>query len=440
MSSSHKRVRVLFPDHLGLPRGKYIPAGLVQSGARFCLALFALTFDRTMALEATASKVLEGLPDADLQFDFGDIRPSWESNTGLVIGDLFFHGQPVQISPRQVLKKAISDWKALGYNVSVGIELEAFVLQPDGQGGWTEWDTPGAYVYGTGPSVDPIGLIDEIMETAENVGLPIESINSEYDTPQFELTLRYSDALRAVDEILLFKLMAREIAMKRGLRLTFMGRPFDDRGGSGFHVNFSLQDNDGNNIFHDPTAEDGISQHAKKCIAGLIAKHESMALLCASTVNAYKRLRPGLLSGYWANWGYDHRGTTVRIPHERGRATRLEHRMGDGAANPYLATAAVLQAARLGFINDYPLPAHEELDCLESQSTERHVPDNLKAACDVALQDTEFLEAVGKEAVEHLATIKRSEWEKYIEAHPDWEEIGADKVTPWELNFYQPFL
>jgi glutamine synthetase len=113
-----------------------------------------------------------------------------------------------------------------------------------------------------------------------------------------------------------------------------------------------------------------------------VEKHESMALLCASTVNAYKRLRPAQLSGYWANWGYDHRGVTVRIPHSRGKATRIEHRMGDGAANPYLATAAVLQAALMGVQKGYALPPAEQLDCMDSQSTDRHTPDHLLAACE----------------------------------------------------------
>ncbi len=439
MSTSYKRVRTIFTDHLGLPRGKYIPAGLLQEGARFCIATFCLTFDRTMTPDARGGKLLEGLPDVDLDFDFHDVRASWEPNTGIVIGDLMFHGEPVEISPRRVLRQAIADWKALGYEPTVGVEYEAYVMQPDGKGGWEEWHTPGAYVYGTGPAVDPIGLFNEIMDTAEEIGLPVESINSEYDTPQFELTLRYSDALKAVDEAVLFKLMAREIAMKHGLRLTFMGRPFNDRGGSGFHVNFSLRDTAGNNAYYDPQAADGLSALAKQSIAGLIAKHEPMALLCASTVNAFKRLRPAQLSGYWANWGYDHRGTTVRIPHARGKATRIEHRMGDGAANPYLVTAAVLQAARLGVVNQYPLPAAEELDCMESQSTDRHTPDNLLEACEALEADTAFVEAMGSAAVEHLIAIKRFEWEKYVEAVPDWKTTDKT-VTDWELNFYQPFL
>lgn len=436
--SGYKRIRTLFPDHLGLARGKYVPIHLAGDGTRFCITLFALTYDRTMAI-APGSRILEGLPDCDLNYDMNVVRPDWQERTGIVIGDLNYHGEPLMISPRHVLKKAIADWKALGYDVKVGIELEAMVLQPDGKGGWVEWDTPGAYVYGTGPHVDPIGLMQEIMDTALAVGLPVEAINSEYDTPAFEMTLQYGDCLEAVDNIFLFTLLARETALKHGLRLTFIGKPFGDRGGNGLHVNFSLVDAEGNNAMFDAEAADGVSALAKQCIAGLIAKHETISLLCAPTVNAYKRLQPAQLAGYWANWGYDHRGTTVRIPHERGRKTRLEHRMSDGSASPYLATAAVLQAARLGVVNNWPLPVAEELDCLESQSTERHTADSLLEACDLLEADAEFVAAFGEESVTQLVAVKRHEWERYVAAVPDWESRGKE-VTEWEISFYTPFV
>jgi glutamine synthetase len=161
----------------------------------------------------------------------------------------------------------------------------------------------------------------------------------------------------------------------------------------------------------------------------MIAHHEGMTALCAPTVNAYKRLRPAQLAGYWANWGYDHRGVTVRVPHERGQATRLEHRMSDGAANPYLATTAVLQVARLGLTQDPALPPAEEQDCLESQSTGRHTPANLSLALDALEADTALVEALGQDVVDHFVAIKRFEWEKFTAA-----------VTDWELNFYLPFL
>lgn len=425
--NEYQRIRALFPDHLGLARGKYLPAHLAHKGTRHCISLFALAFDRTM-VPAPGAKLLEGLPDVDLHLETAKIRPGWEVGTGVVVGDLSFRGQPLNIAPRNVLKKSISDWQALGYNPKVGIELEAMVLEPDGHGGWREWSTPTAYVYGTGLAVDPVGLFDEIMATAYQCGFSIESINSEYDTPAFELTLEYNDALKAVDDIFLFKLMARELAARKGLLLTFIGKPFADRGGNGFHVNLSL-DKDHNNAFSDPSTEDGLSHLAKSCIAGLIHHHEGMAAICAPTVNAYKRLRPAQLAGYWANWGYDHRGTTVRIPAERGGATRIEHRMSDGAANPYLATAAVLQAARLGLTNNLELQPAEQQDCLEHQSTTRHVPNDLSQALDALLADSNLVEAIGQEAVAQFEAVKRAEWAKFTAA-----------VTDWEKNYYLPFL
>jgi glutamine synthetase len=426
--NEYKRIRALFPDHLGLPRGKYIPAPHADRGARHCISTFALAYDRSMT-PAPGARMLEGLPDCELNFSMEDVRPSWEPDTGIVVGDLSFRGEPLPIAPRHVLRRAICDWEKLGFKARLGIELEAYIMQPDGQGGWKAWDTPGAYVYGTGSAVDPVGLIDEIMQTAERCGLPIESINSEYDAAQFELTLAYGEALAAVDNIFLFKLLARELAARRGLLLTYMGKPFADRSGSGLHVNFSLEDKKGQNALADANSKDGLSCIADQCIAGIIAHHAGMAAVCAPTVNAYKRLRPAQLAGYWANWGYDHRGVTLRIPNDRDRATRLEHRMADGAVNPYLASAAVMQAARLGVIQKLTPPPPEEQDCLEHQSTDQHVPDDLNRALDALEADKDFVDAIGAEMVGQFVAVKRAEWAKFAAA-----------VTDWELKYYLPFL
>jgi glutamine synthetase len=426
--SDYQRLRVLFPDHLGLARGKYIPAAHAAGHVSHCIGTFALNFDRTMT-PAPGSKMLEGLPDCTAVYAPDSVRPGWEAGTGVVVADLEFAGEPLAIAPRHVLRRAVADWESLGYRPKIGIELEAYVMQQDGRGGWKPWDTPGAFVYGTGPCVDPIGLFDEIMDTAARCGLPVESFNSEFDAPQFELTLACDSALQSVDNIFLFKVMAREIAARHDLLLTFIGKPIADRSGSGLHVNFSLLDDDGGNRISDPQATDGLSCLAKQCIAGLIAHHAGMAALCVPTVNGYKRLRPGQLAGYWANWGYDHRGATVRVPAARGDCARLEHRMSDGAANPYLATAAVLQAARLGVVHQLSAPAPEQQDCLEHQSTDQHVPDSLGSALDAFEADQPLVEAVGKEMAALFLCIKRAEWQKFT---------GA--VTDWELNYYLPFL
>lgn len=425
--ATYDRIRVLWPDHLGLARGKYLPIRYAERGAYHCMALFALGYDRDMT-PAPGTRMLEGLPDLHATFDMDDVRAGWEPNTGVAVADISFRGEPVGMSSRHALKRAVAAWEQLGYRPQLGIELEAYILQRSDDGRWVPWETPGGYVYGTGTAVDPIGLLDEIMREAEDAGLPIESINSEYDIPQFELTLHYDDALKAADDAFVFKVLAREIAHRHGLLLTFLGKPLGDRGGSGLHLNTSLKDADGTNVLNDPQAEDGLSQLARHMIGGMLAHHEGLTALLAPTVNAYKRLGPGTLTGYWANWGYDHRGVTVRVSPERGPGLRLEHRTADGSANLYTAAAAVLHAARLGVEQGIEPPPAETGDCLESADATRTTPASLRLALDALEADEELIDAVGRELVEHLVVIKRAEWERF-----------SRHVTDWELDEYLPF-
>ena len=337
------------------------------------------------------------------------------------MADLERGGQPYALCGRGALTRAVERWRQEGLAPSLGIELEAFVFERAPSGEWVPYDTPGAYVYGTGSAVDPAGLVDDIWSRAGECGFPLEAINSEYDWPQFEFTLRYRDALGAIDDIFLFRLMAREVAAKRGYLLTFMPKPLSDRGGSGLHLNFSLAGPDGDNAFADPAQEDGLSLLARQCIAGLLHHHRSMSALLAPTVNSYRRLRPASLAGYWANWGYDHRGVAVRVPGERATATRLEHRLADGAANPYVAAATLLRAARLGVDKGYPLAAAETGDGLESVDTDVCVPENLGAALDVLEQDHTLGSELGELLVANFIGIKRKEWDDYLGSTTDWE-------------------
>ncbi len=421
MTEEFKRLRVLWPDHLGLARGKYVPAALAANGIRHCTGLWALAYDRTMTPETPGSRWNDGLPDFDATYSMDDVRPGWEPGTKVVVADLTDEEGALGISPRGALRKAIADWAALGYQPYVGIEFEAFIFEPDGNGGWKPMDTPGAYVYGTGPAVDPHGLIDAIWEACDQANIPLESVNSEYDTPQFEFTLRYADALRAADEGFLFKVLAREVAHRLGLRMTFMGKPLSDRGGSGLHLNVSLRNANGENAINDPSESDGVSVLAKQMVAGMLAHHQGLAGICAPTVNAYKRLRPASLSGYWCNWGYDHRGATVRIPPERGAGARLEHRLSDGAAVIHSAMAAVLQAARLGVVDGLELGPAESGNGMDTIDATVGVGANLNEALNNLEADTALVEAIGSQLVAQHVTIKRSEWERYIGVTTDWE-------------------
>ncbi len=417
--TTYDRVRFLWPDHLGLARGKYLSPTRAEEGSNHCVALFSLQLNRVMIPHPGAHH--ESFPDVEARFDLDGIRPGWERGTGVVVASITKDGVPVELAPRSILERVVGEWGAEGYQPMVGFELEAFLFEPDGSRGWSPIHTPGSYVYGTGTAVDPSGTIEEIMDTAASMGIELESVNSEYDDGQFELTLRYDEALRAADDAFLFKVMAREIAAKRGHLLAFMGKPITDRGGSGVHVNFSAQDREGNNAFADPSQPDDISELARRCIAGILNDHVSMTALVAPTVNAYKRLRPGSLNGYYANWGWDHRGTAVRVPPSRGPGTRLEHRLADGAASPHIAAAATLVAALRGVRKELECPPAETQDCIAGVDTDVSVPRSLGEALGELERDKEFVEDFSPSYVEGFLAVKGAEWERFMAHTTDWE-------------------
>jgi len=145
------------------------------------------------------------------------------------------------------------------------------------------------------------------------------------------------------------------------------------------------------------------------CIAGLLEHHEALAAIMAPLTNSYARLQPASLSGYWANWGFDHRAVTVRVSAEIGKAARIEHRMADCASSPYFAVAAALQAALLGVSKGYALPPPETNDGLETINTDRHTPHTLGDALEALDADIALKVAVGAPIVDNFIAIKREE-------------------------------
>lgn len=414
------RLRVLFCDHLNIARGKYLPGSKIGNDTtRFCRGTFGVAYDKDL-IPAPGAMMMEGLPDMEASYRADEIRPGWEARTQVVVADLFGNaGAALPMCGRSALKRAVADWRTLGYEPMLGIELEAYAFQVEPDGSLKPYDTPGAHVYATGPFADPRGFTDAIWETAEAAGFRIDSMNTEYDAPQFEFTLTFDHAVKAVDDIFLFRLLAREVAIRHGIVLTFLPKPILTQGGSGVHVNFSFRDGSGRNCISGGVAVDQLNPLTRHCIAGLMHHHRGLAGLVAPSVNSYARLKPATLSGYWCNWGVDHRGVTARVSAEHGPSARLEHRMGDGTANPYTLTAAVLQAARLGVVNTYLLQAPESRDCFENKDATIGVPDDLGGALDALEADVSLVDAVGAGLVANHVANKRHEIEKTAALAPD---------------------
>lgn len=428
----HDRLRALFCDHLSLMRGKYLPPSKIgDDETRFCRSTFGVHFDRDL-LPSPGSMMMEGLPDMELRWRAADIRNSWHEHTKVVLGDLYDqHGEPLEVCPRGALKRAIAAWEAKGLTPKIGIELEAFAFQRNEDGTLAPYDAPGAIVYGTGPATDPRGFNDAIWARATDLGFNLDMITAEYDAPQFEYTLTFDDALKAVDDIVLFRLLAREVAMEHGIVLSFLPKPIEEAGGSGMHINFSFTDASGNNALtlDGKSGPDHMNDLARGCVAGLVFHHRGLAGLVAPTALSYKRLQPASLSGYWRNWGGDHRNVTTRVSAEGGTKARLEHRMADASANPYIAVAAVLQAALLGVENGYPLIAPETGDGFEQTDANEGVAADLAGAIADLEADTALGDAVGRTLVDNQIFMRGAEVEKtQALEHADL------------CNFYIPFL
>ena len=406
------RLRALWCDHLSILRGKYLPNHKIEDGnTRFCRSTFGVHYDKDL-LDAPGAMMKEGLPDMELRWREADIRDSWESSTQIVIGDLYDQdGAPLELCGRQALKRAIAAWEARGLKPMIGIELECYALMANEIGRLVPYDAPGGVVYGTGPFSDPLRFTDDIWERADNLGFNVDMITAEYDSPQFEFTLTFDEALKQMDDIVLFRQMAREVALEHGLVLTFMPKPIAEAGGSGMHINFSFQDQDGRNALDNGPVggPDNMNELARGCISGLMHHHKGLSGLVAPTSNSYQRLQPGSLSGYWRNWGGDHRNVTTRISGEGGAKTRLEHRMADATANPYTAVAAVLQASLLGVEQGYDLGPIETGDGFDRTDARDGTAVDLKRAMNDLEADQVLGDAVGRLLVDNHIFIKRKE-------------------------------
>ncbi len=425
-------------DLNGLSHGRYVPEHRLGEHGHHAVTTLVMNIERDI-LPITGYAADVGFPDLSTVPLVGSRRTGWEVETDVVIADLEFGGEPLRIGPRNALKRAVNAWHALGYEPMLGFEMEFYVMQPDADapGGFSPLNIPSHRVYGVGTGGDNTGLLFDLFDAAEVCELDLEGMMGEFHPGQMELNMRYGPALDAADRAFICKDMTRELATRKGYCITYMGRPSAMLVGSGLHVNFSLVPlKGGANSFDDPKAEHGFSSLARQCLGGLIAHHEALVAMSAPTVNSYKRLIPGIIAGYWANWGLDNRTSTYRVPGERGAATRIENRMPCGSANPYLAAAVMLNAALLGVVDGLDCGPPQVGDGDAEANTDRHSPHTLADALDAYEADTVLCEAMGADLTRAYVAIRRDEVARWEAAGNEW---STDEVSAWELNEYLPF-
>jgi glutamine synthetase len=430
-----KVVRLQYADLHGICRGKDIPASAfehaVEDGIGFVEAI--MTVDLRHNVVAGFER---GFPDLIARPDVSTLRRlPWQPEVAACIVDLVDveTNEPSGLDPRGVLKRVLSEYAGLGLHPVVGPELEFYLFAPDPADprGYSPYAVQDSPVYTVGHVADPKGTLSRMLDAAVAFGLDAIAAAHEYGRSQYEINLRHSAALESADRAFRYKYLVKEMAARDGLLATFMGKPLNGDEGSGFHLHVSLVDEEGTNRCEDADHPTGLSPATRHFLAGVIEHAPAMMVFFNPTVNAYRRITAEALVPTRACWGHDHRMTLVRVPHERGAATRLEFRLGDGAANIYLAYTAALAAGLDGIRRELEPPPPVEGFLYELPEEEQGAP--LPATFDAALEalaaDEVLTAALGDRLIDTFRAIKAVEFERYR----TW-------VTDWEFAEYAPRL
>jgi glutamine synthetase len=353
-------------------------------------------------------------------------------------------GEPFEGDPRYVLKRNLKKAAELGYTYYVGPELEYFYFKlgedPHGHEDFNSYTTEfldrGGYFDLTVRDA-AIELRRDTVIQLEKMGIGVEYSHHEVADSQHEIDMRYTDALTMADNVMTYRLVVKEVAMKNGVYATFMPKPVFGINGSGMHVHQSLFKGD-RNAFFDAKDTYNLSKEARSYIAGLLKHAPSITAVCNQWINSYKRLVPGYEAPVYLSWARRNRSDLVRVPEYRpGRekATRLEFRSPDPACNPYLCFSVMLAAGLDGIKNNLQPPEPIEENVYEMSAKEREkrgigmLPGSLSQAVQLAENSKLVREALGDHIFNSFIENKKKEWDDY-----------RIQVTEYELKKYLPMM
>ncbi len=335
-------------------------------------------------------------------------------------------GQPFEGDPRYILKRTIADAASLGVELKIGTECEFFLFHTDDQGKPTTITHDNGGYFDLGPVDLGEDARRDICIALEEMGFNVEASHHEVAPGQHEIDFRYSDALRAADNMMTFRLAVKTIAQRHGLAATFMPKPRPNMAGSGLHANLSLW-RDGVNCFADSTSPLGLSADAQAFAAGIMAHSGAITALANPLVNSYKRLVAGFEAPIYVSWARRNRSPMIRVPDNGADGTRLELRSPDPSCNPYLAFAAMQAAGLDGLRRGLKPPAMIESNVYDMTEADRQalgiaaLPAHLDAALDALAADELICATLGEHATANYLKAKRLEWAEYNNVVHAWE-------------------
>ena len=369
-------------------------------------------------------------PDLDT-FEVFPWRPQQGKVTRLICDIYHPDGRHFEGDPRYILKKVINEAAQMGFRFNAGPECEFFLFPCDENGMPTTQAKEKAGDFDVGPKDNAENVRRDIVLNLEELGFEVESSYHEAASGQHEVDFRYEEALKTADNVMTFKMTVKSIARRHGLHATFMPKPVTGVNGSGMHINMSLSDMEGNNVFSDPGDENGLSMLAYQFIAGIMYHAPGMTALTNPVVNSYKRLIPGYQAPVYITWARNNRSPLVRVPETRNNNIRVELRSPDASANPYLALAACLAAGLDGIRRQMTPPPKAEANLFAMSEDEiavrgiNRLPENLGDALRALEEDDLLRGMLGGFAFPRYVQAKKAEWEAY-----------CAQVTAWEVDEY----
>ncbi len=436
-------IRFSFPDQHGILHGKTVmTAGLKAAFSS------GISMTTTLLAKDTAHKTAYPVFSSGGGFDMAEMTGGgdfimvpdpatfqvlpWAEKTGWMLCDIYFStGAPVPFSTRHLYRDTLDKLHDSGFDLVSGLEVEfhLFILEnshlnPESS---THPASPPdvslithGFRYLTENRYDQLEPVLEIIrENLAKLGLSPRTMEVEFGPSQCEMTFEPATGIEAADRMILFRSTVKQVARRHGLHATFMCRPgLPNLFSSGWHLHQSLTDlKTGANAFI-PDSGRLLSDTGMHYMGGLLEHARAASVFTTPTINGYKRFRPNSLAPDRVVWARDNRGVMVRVISDGGPATRLENRIGEPAANPYLYMASQIVAGMDGIARKLSPGDPTETPY---QADAKPLPTNLIEAVAALRQSKLYRDAFGATFVDYLITLKEFEISRFLNEVTDWE-------------------
>jgi len=414
-----KFIRLWVTDVLGLLKSFAITADELEDAL-----IEGVRFDGSVlnSNARTDEQELIAIPDPST-FQILPWRPTKEDSVARMFCDIYTNDmKPFEGDSRYILRKNIQKAADRGLTFYTGPEIEFFFF--------SNYNSPAVIDRGGYFDLTPLDSASdyrrETVLTLEEMGVDVITSHHEAAHSQHEIDLRHEDALTTADNIMTFRIVAKEVAQKNNIYASFMPKPLAEQNGSGMHIHMSLFDNNKDeNIFFDPSRPHMLSETGGHFLAGLLRHAPEYFAITNQWVNSYKRFNRGFEAPMSITWSGKDNDALIRVPYVRSdkeHSMRIEIRNPDPACNPYLALSALLAAGLAGIDNKYPLPE-------QGKPSDLPIPSDLGQALRLFSESALMHDTFGTAVMNNFIANKQIELDRF-----------HSHVTDFEISEYLPIL